>query len=187
MELLAAHVSGDTRAFAELFRRHQNHLWRVARRTSYNDEDAADALQEAMLSAHRTAASFRADAAVLSWLHRIVVNACLDRLRRNKVRATVQLHDYDAVFSHAATEPISGLELTLDIERALFTLPPSQRAAVVLVDIEGRSVAEAADLLGVPIGTVKSRCARARSKLALLLEDLRYDGNQRTWNGVYSR
>ena len=81
-ELLAAHVTGDRYAFEALFHRHHRHLYRLARLTTASPEDAADALQEAMLSAHRTAASFRHDAAVGSWLHRIVVNACLDRLRR---------------------------------------------------------------------------------------------------------
>ena len=92
-ELLAAHIAGDTSAFAVLVRRHYDHLWLTARRASYSAEDAADAMQEALLSAHRTAASFRADSAVRSWLHRIVVNACLDRLRRNKVRPTIVLPD----------------------------------------------------------------------------------------------
>ena len=74
-ELLTAHVEGDRHAFRELLTRHQDHLWHVARRTSYSDEDAADALQEGLLSAHRKAAKFRGDAAVRSWLHTIVVNA----------------------------------------------------------------------------------------------------------------
>ena len=87
-ELLAAHVAGDRYAFEELFRRHHRQLYRLARRTTRTPEDAADALQDAMLAAHRGAASFRHDAAVGSWLHRIVVNACLDRLRRTKASPT---------------------------------------------------------------------------------------------------
>ena len=83
-ELLAAHVAGDRYAFDELFHRHQRQLHRLARLTSRTAEDAEDALQDAMLSAHRGAGSFRYDAAVASWLHRIVVNACLDRLRRSQ-------------------------------------------------------------------------------------------------------
>lgn len=75
-ELLSAHVGGDRDAFGTLVTRHRDHLWHVAKRTSYSDEDAADALQDAMLSAHRMAATYRKDAAVLSWLHSIVVNAC---------------------------------------------------------------------------------------------------------------
>ena len=87
-ELLAAHVAGDRYAFEELFHRHHRQLYRLAQFTSHNPDDAADALQDAMLSAHRTARAFRNDAAVSSWLYRIVVNACLDRLRRNKSRPT---------------------------------------------------------------------------------------------------
>jgi RNA polymerase sigma-70 factor (ECF subfamily) len=83
-ELLAAHVAGDRYAFEELFHRHHRQLYRLAMITSRNPDDAADSLQDALLSAHRGAASFRRDCAVSSWLYRIVVNACLDRLRRNK-------------------------------------------------------------------------------------------------------
>ena len=171
LELLSAHVAGDPHAFAELMHRHNDHLWQTALRTSYTREDAADALQEAMLSAHRTASSFRADAAVRSWLHRIVVNACLDRIRRNKVRPTVSLSDGDE--PRDDRDAISELELSLVVHRALFELPADQRAAIVAVDIEGFSVAQAATLLGVPPGTVKSRCSRGRLKLAGLLEPLR--------------
>ncbi|MBD0323389.1 MAG: RNA polymerase sigma factor SigM [Aldersonia sp.] len=176
LELLTAHVAGDPHAFAELMHRHNDHLWQTALRTSYTREDAADALQEAMLSAHRTASSFRADAAVRSWLHRIVVNACLDRIRRNKVRPTVSLSDGDE--PRDDRDVISETELSLVVHRALFELPPDQRAAIVAVDIEGFSVAEAAGMLGVPPGTIKSRCARGRLKLAGMLEPLRDAGNR---------
>ena len=91
--LLEAHLAGDPDAFGELFRRHRDRLWAVALRTTGNPEDAADALQDALISAFRRADSFRGDAAVTTWLHRIVVNACLDRLRRRKVRAADPLPD----------------------------------------------------------------------------------------------
>ncbi len=85
-ELLRRHVAGDSDAFGELFRRHRDRLWAVALRTVCDPEEAADALQDAMISAFRRAADFRGDSAVTTWLHRIVVNACLDRLRRRAVR-----------------------------------------------------------------------------------------------------
>nr|WP_202917444.1 RNA polymerase sigma factor SigM [Rhodococcus aetherivorans] len=176
-ELLAAHAAGDRRAFAQLLERHYDHLWQVARRTSYSPEDAADALQEALLSAHRTAGKFRNTAAVRSWLHTIVVNACLDRIRRNKARPTVPLYD-DGTDARDERDRIAEREIALDIEAALFTLPPEQRAAVVAVDVEGWPVSEAARRLGVPEGTVKSRCARGRRRLAVLLGDLRDTGNR---------
>jgi RNA polymerase sigma-70 factor (ECF subfamily) len=92
-DLLDAHLAGDPDAFGVLFTRHRDRLWAVALRTTGNPEDAADALQDAMISAFRRAGSFRGDAAVTTWLHRIVVNACLDRLRRRKVRAADPLPD----------------------------------------------------------------------------------------------
>ncbi|ORV62739.1 RNA polymerase subunit sigma [Mycobacterium europaeum] len=163
-ELLAAHVAGDRHAFRELFLRHHRQLHRLARLTTRTAEDAEDALQDAMLSAHRGAGAFRHDAAVGSWLHRIVVNACLDRLRRTKAHPTVPLEDVFPVPDRTAQ-----VETALVVQRALMRLPVEQRAAVVAVDMQGYSVADTAALLGVAEGTVKSRCARARVRLAELL------------------
>jgi RNA polymerase sigma-70 factor (ECF subfamily) len=162
-ELLAAHVAGDRYAFEELFYRHHRQLYRLAMMTSRNPDDAADALQDALLSAHRTAASFRRDAAVSSWLYRIVVNACLDRLRRNKCHPTTELKDDN---SCAVGDHTPRVDTAIMVERALMRLPVEQRAAVVAVDMQGYSVAETARMLGVAEGTVKSRCSRARAKLA---------------------
>jgi RNA polymerase sigma-70 factor, ECF subfamily len=165
-ELLAAHVAGDRYAFEELFHRHHRQLYRLAQISSRTPEDAADALQDAMLSAHRSAPRFRHDASVSSWLYRIVVNACLDRLRRNKSHLTTALED-DAF--HIG-DPTPRVDTALVVERALMRLPVEQRAAVVAVDMQGFSVAETARLLGVAEGTVKSRCSRARAKLAETLD-----------------
>src|SRR5258707_14455167 len=93
--LLTLHVDGDADAFGELFRRHRDRLWSVALRTLSDPEEAADALQDAMLSAYRAAGSFRGDAAVTTWLHRVVVNACLDRMRRRSVRPTVPMPEVE--------------------------------------------------------------------------------------------
>src|SRR3954466_5845288 len=92
-ELLRAHVDGDPLAFGALFQRHRDRLWAVAVRTMGNREDAADGLQDGMVAAYRRAGTFRGDAAVTTWLHRVVVNACLDRLRAAKVRRTEALPD----------------------------------------------------------------------------------------------
>ena len=166
-QLLDAHIAGDPYAFETLFQRHRPHLSRLARVTSYNPDDAADALQDAMLSAHRNAPRFRRDASVSSWLYRIVVNACLDRRRRNSFQIPTAFSDE----WHTAGDPTSGIDTALAVNRALSGLPEEQRAAVVAVDMEGYSVAEAAALLGVPEGTVKSRCSRARAKLAQSLDE----------------
>jgi RNA polymerase sigma-70 factor, ECF subfamily len=169
-ELLAAHVAGDRYAFEELFYRHHRQLHRLARLTTNCPEDAADALQDAMLSAHRSAGSFRHDAAVSSWLYRIVVNACLDRLRRNKTRLTIALDDV-----YPVADRTTQVETAIAVQRALMRLPVEQRAAVVAVDMHGYSVADTARLLGVAEGTVKSRCARARAQLAAVLGYLKTD------------
>jgi len=174
--LLARHVAGDGEAFGELFRRHRDRLWAVALRTLGDPEEAADALQDAMVSAYRAAGSFRGDAAVTTWLHRVVVNACLDRIRRRNSRPTVPLPEVEAEHPRpTTTDEIANTDLRIALASALATLPEEQRVALVLVDVEGYSVEEASRTLGVPPGTVKSRCARARAKLLPLLRHLRED------------
>jgi RNA polymerase sigma-70 factor, ECF subfamily len=173
-ELLAAHVAGDRYAFAELFHRHHRQLHRLARLTTRSPEDAEDALQDAMLSAHRCAGSFRHDAAVNSWLHRIVINACLDRLRRAKGRPTTPLEDVYPVADRTAQ-----VETAIAVQQALMRLPVEQRAALVAVDMQGCSIADAARMLGVAEGTVKSRCARGRARLVQLLGYLNTPAGQR--------
>jgi RNA polymerase sigma-70 factor, ECF subfamily len=181
--LLAAHVRGDPEAFSELVRRHQNRLWAVAVRTTGNREDAADAVQEALVSAYRNAASYRGDAAVTTWLHRIVVNACLDMIRRRTARPAVPLPD-DADRIPAQGDAIAASETTLAIQGALATLPPEQRAALILVDIQGFSVDDAARMLDCAPGTVKSRCFRGRARLAPLLAHLREGGGNQPSSDV---
>jgi RNA polymerase sigma-70 factor (ECF subfamily) len=180
-DLLAAHVAGDGDAFGLLFARHRDRLWAVALRTMGNREDAADGLQDGLVAAYRRAGTFRGDAAVTTWLHRVVVNACLDRLRAAKVRRAEALPDDleergDRGSLRSATDEAADpadhagrteqRELVL---AALRTLPVDQRAALVLVDMEGYPVAEAAQILDCAVGTVKSRCSRGRARLAELL------------------
>jgi RNA polymerase sigma-70 factor (ECF subfamily) len=171
-ELMAAHVAGDPDAFAELVRRHSGRLWAVALRTCGDAEEAADALQDALVAAFRSAATYRGDAAVTTWLHRVVVNACLDRMRRNRTRPTVPLPEQERELSNRVAEQVdehAATETRIDVLHALEALPEHQRVALVLVDMQDLSVAEAAELLGVPEGTVKSRCARGRMALATML------------------
>jgi len=164
--LLAAHVAGDPDAFTVLVRRHRDRLWAVALRTMRDREEAADALQDALLSAYRNAAGYRGDAAVTTWLYRVLVNACLDRMRRRAVRPSVPLGETDVP---APSDEHEALERRLDVRAALARLPEAQRVAIVLVELQDLSVAEAATYLGVAEGTVKSRCARGRLALARLL------------------
>ncbi|HEU4910754.1 MAG TPA: RNA polymerase sigma factor SigM [Actinomycetes bacterium] len=177
-DLLSAHSAGDHDAFGQLVRRHRDRLWAVALRTLGDREEAADALQDALVSAFRagssgTASSFRGESAVTTWLHRIVVNACLDRVRRRAARPADPLPEHDV--PARGPDPVAARETALDVEAALAQLPVEQRAALVLVDMYGWSVQEAAEVLDCPTGTVKSRCARGRARLLPLL---RPDGNQ---------
>jgi RNA polymerase sigma-70 factor (ECF subfamily) len=170
-------VSGDHDAFGVLFARHRERLWAVAVRTLGDADDAADALQDAMISAFRRAGSFRGDSAVTTWLHRIVVNACLDLLRRQAARPATSGLAADTVDALALAAhgpaPAADSDMALDVTAALRGLPPEQRAALVLVDMLGYSVADAAAVLGVSEGTVKSRCARGRARLLPRLAHLR--------------
>jgi RNA polymerase sigma-70 factor (ECF subfamily) len=167
-ELLAAHVAGDRYAFEELFIRHRQQLHRLASVSCRTPEDAADVVQDAMLAAHRNAATFRHHAAVSSWLHRIVLNACIDRLRWHRNHVTVAV-DADA---HTISDRTAQVETAIVVHRALRRLTVEQRAAVIAVDMQGYSISDAARLLGVAEGTVKSRCARGRARLAVELRQL---------------
>lgn len=175
--MLRRHVGGDTDAFGVLFSRHRERLWAVAVRTLGDPDDAADALQDAMISAFRRAGSFRGDAAVTTWLHRIVVNACLDLLRRRAARPATSGLAADAldVLALAGSDPgqLTDSDTALDVTAALRMLPPGQRAALVLVDMLGYPVADAALVLGISEGTVKSRCSRGRARLLPRLAHLR--------------
>ena len=173
VELIAAHTAGDPHAFGELVRRHRDRLWSVALRTLRDPEEAADALQEALISAFRGASSFRAESAVTTWLHRIVVNACVDRVRRRQVRPAVPLPEGGPGEPAVPGDATADRDLRLDVSKALAQLPIEQRAPIVLVDVQGYTVTETARVLGIAEGTVKSRCARGRARLAVLLGHLR--------------
>jgi RNA polymerase sigma-70 factor (ECF subfamily) len=186
-------VAGDPDAFGRLFLRHKDRLWAVALRTACDPEDAADALQEAMVSAFRRAGDFRGDSAVTTWLHRIVVNAAVDRIRRRSNLALSWSGEEDTLGVPAAdgTSPpgvapprdaMDCAEVRLDVSAALSHLPDQQRLALILVDMLGYPVAEASEMLGVSVGTIKSRCARGRARLLPYLSHLRTNpatgGNQ---------
>jgi RNA polymerase sigma-70 factor, ECF subfamily len=165
--LLSAHCAGDPEAFGELFRRHRDQMWALAVRTTRDPELAADAVQEAFIAAFRGADSFRGEAAVTTWLHRIVVNSCLDRLRR--IKPIVDLPDADLSVLADTHDHHHSVDVRLDVRAALERLPEGQRMALILVDMHGLKIAEAASILDVAEGTIKSRCARGRAAMVPLL------------------
>jgi RNA polymerase sigma-70 factor, ECF subfamily len=167
--LIADHLAGDPNAFTTLVRRHRDRLWAVALRTTGDPEDAADALQDALISALRGAAGYRGDAAVTTWLHRVVINASLDRIRRRQARPAIPLDGHEVQNRH---DDHAATVIRVDIRAALARLPEPQRVALILVDLEDMTIAEAAQILEVPEGTVKSRCSRARTSMAAMLRDV---------------
>jgi RNA polymerase sigma-70 factor, ECF subfamily len=181
-------VAGDPDAFGELFRRHRDRLWTVAVRTLGDPEEAADALQDATIAAFQKADGFRGDSAVTTWLHGIVVNAALDRMRRRAARPTTACQDEEALDAPASSgrsiaDPSASSDTAIDVHAALRQLVPEQQAALVLVDMLGYSVGDAARVLGVAVGTVKSRAARGRARLLPRLEHLQARTGTRSRSG----
>jgi RNA polymerase sigma-70 factor, ECF subfamily len=165
--LIAAHLAGDPDAFGLLMDHHRARMLATARgRTSSRDE-ALDVVQEATLKALRGVAGFRGEASVATWLHRIVVNTCLDRIKTSRVTAL----PWDVAF-RVGSDPadphndITEAEMRLAVAEALDHLPKEQRVVLRLVHLEGLSLSEVAERLACPLGTVKSRCARGRAALA---------------------
>lgn len=166
--LLRRHVEGDAEAFGELYRRHRDRMWAVAVGVCGDREIAAEGVQEGFIAAFRRAESYRGDAAVTTWLHRIVVNSCIDATRR--LKPTAELTEAVMATAPAGPDRTGQVDTRLTVHQALQRLPDAQRLALVLVDMHGVPVAEAAEILDVPPGTIKSRCARGRAALATDLE-----------------
>jgi RNA polymerase sigma-70 factor, ECF subfamily len=171
-ELLAAHVAGDRYAFGELADRHARLLWTLARRSLDDERDAAEAVQDALLRAHRYAARFRGQASVRTWLVRLVISSCRDRYRHNRARGFEHPVE-DTVLARVASgaDPFAAHDLRVELSAALARLPSEQRLALVLVSVLGFATSEAAELLEVPVGTVKSRRTRAKARLHQLLAE----------------
>lgn len=173
-ELLARVVAGDHEAFGQIMRNHEDRVFAVCLRVMGNREQALDATQETFLTAFRKADQFRGNAAFGTWVYRIAVNTCYDILRKQKRRRTDPIPDHLDPVDHSAEDAVDSAALRPEIRAALDALPDDFRTAIVLSDIEGMSLPEIADVLEIPVGTVKSRVFRGRRLLAQEL------GNQST-------
>ena len=170
--LLAAHLRGDPRAFGELVGRHERRIYGLCLRILGNREDAEDAAQEAFLSALRRASSFRQAAAFSTWLYRIAVNAATDQARRRGRARVTQLGPDDAGMAVAPGSELGEVVASaVAVQTALTLIPEEFRVAVVLCDLYRVPYADAAQILEVPVGTVKSRVFRGRVALAERLGD----------------
>ena len=176
--LIAECLRGDTAAFGVLVRRYQERLFNTAYRMVGNAEDAYDVVQEAFLSAYQSLDSFKGDSLFFTWLYRIAVNTAISLKR--KQRAVVSI---DAGRNgEQGIEPLDPSELSRPghaleqaeqerrIQQALSRLSPEHRAVLVMKDMEGQKYELIAEILQVPIGTVRSRLHRARLELRELLE-----------------
>lgn len=171
VELLAAHVANpkDPRAIGELINRHSAKLWTVAKGITRHDQDAQDALQDALSRVWVHAATYRGDASVGAWLNKIAVNAALATIARRRVHE--ELRPSDELFEDPAGRAVlEEVEVDHELVRALAAVPVVLRDAFLLVAYLGFSVQDAADMLGLPPGTVKSRVWRARQHLQQVID-----------------
>jgi len=167
-DLVRRYLSGDHGAFATLVERHERRTYNLALRMTGREEDARDATQDAFLTALRKLSSFRGEAAFTTWMHRVTINACYDLLRKRARQPLLDLGDDE----HPRPEPTpapdhaDATELSIDVQRALLEVPEDFRAVMILHDVQDLPQEEVAAILGIPVGTVKSRLHRGRIVLA---------------------
>jgi RNA polymerase sigma-70 factor (ECF subfamily) len=174
---------GDPLAFERLVREHSPRMLTVARRFMKDDADAADALQDAFVSAFRAIGSFDGKSSLSTWLHSIVIRACLMRLRSRRRRPESRIDDLLPQFDEtghriqpgpAWAEPIDQVVLRKEsreiVRQCIDLLPDTHRTVLLMRDIEELGTEETARMLGVNAGVVKTRLHRARQALRTLLE-----------------
>ena len=175
--LVGAAVAGDRGALEQLLRRHHERIAAVCRRMTGNAADGADATQEALIAIVRGLDRFDGRSTFGTWAYRIAVNASLDEMRRRRRRPADSLDQSDWERPEASVDASDGAVVDrLALGPALAALPEDFRAAVVLRDIGDLDYAEIAEVLGVAVGTVKSRIARGRALLTKQLGNR--DGEQ---------
>ncbi len=172
--LVTAAQAGDARALDALLRRHYDLVHAVCRRIAGSTRDADDATQEAMISIVRGLPRFDGRSAVSTWIYRVATNAALDELRRRKRRPMLHAVRDDEQSEPEAADPlgqrlVEGVADRMALAQALDELAEEFRTAVVLRDVADLDYAEIAEVLDVPVGTVKSRIARGRSQLVAIL------------------
>lgn len=165
-ELLARVVDGDHDAFTEIMRSHEDRVFSVCLRIMGNRDQALDATQETFLTTFRKAGQFKGNSALGTWIYRIAVNTCYDQLRKQRRRKTDPMPDHLDPRDHSAEDAVDAAGLRPEIRRALAAIPEDFRTAVILSDIEGMGLPEVAEILDIPVGTVKSRVFRGRRLLA---------------------
>jgi RNA polymerase sigma-70 factor (ECF subfamily) len=188
--LIARLRAKDDEAFAILVRAHAGRLLRVARRFLNREEDARDAVQDAFVAAFRSIGNFKAGSTLATWLHRIVVNSALMRLRTMRRHPEEEIEDLLPRFladghqvqpsvdwAPSAEEMVARAEAREHVRRAIDQLPETHRTVLIMRDIEEMSTDEVAEALGITANAVKVRLHRARQALRTLLDrEMREDG-----------
>lgn len=167
--LVARMQAGDLAAFEELYRQHSTRLYNLAWRMLGGHADAEDALQEIFLQAFRKLDGFKGEAALGTWLYRLAMNLCLDRLRSRTTRNDRRTEPIDSRQFPARPTLAESTVGRIDLERAVAQLPEGARAAFLLHDVEGFDHREVGAILGISEGTSKSQVHKARLKLRHLL------------------
>jgi RNA polymerase sigma-70 factor (ECF subfamily) len=167
--LIERYLAGDTDAFQELMRAHEDRVFGICLRMLRDREAALDATQETFITVFRKADRFAGHSAFSTWLYRVAVNTCYDLVRRTARRPTAPLPEGRDPEDVHALSALESVELRPDLERALASIPAEFRSAVVLADVEGLALQTVSEVLGVPVGTVKSRVFRGRRLLAEVL------------------
>ncbi len=173
VQLLNRYLGGDVTAFDELVRAHEDRVFGICLRMMRDREAALDAVQETFVTVFRKADRYEERAAFSTWLYRVAVNTCYDQLRKAKRRRTEPLPEIADPVDPRSGDELEAVELRPEIEKALQRVPVDFRSAVVLVDLQGLALEQAAQILDVPIGTIKSRLFRGRKVLAETLGNLR--------------
>lgn len=177
VDLISRYLAGDVAAFDELMAAHEDRVFGICLRMLRDRDAALDATQDTFLTVFRKADRYKAEAAFSTWLHRVAVNTCYDHLRKQKRRRADPLPEHHDPADLTAEAGFESADLRPSIEDALAELSPEFRAPIILVDMEGLALEQAAEILEVPTGTVKSRLFRARRRLAEILGNLR-DGSE---------
>jgi RNA polymerase sigma-70 factor (ECF subfamily) len=175
--------SGDPAAYEELVRRNTSRLLRVARGILASEEDARDAVQDAFVAAFKSMRGFESTALLSTWLHRILVNACLMKIRQRRRRPEEDIDRYLPRFledghhaevsmpwSESAETVLQRAEMCSVVRHAIEQLPETYRVVLLLRDIDERSTEETATILGTTCNAVKIRLHRARQALRTLLD-----------------
>lgn len=176
--LISEALSGNKRAFHELIKRHQEMVFALCMRTLHHREHALDAVQDTFVTVFRKLNQFSGESAFSTWLYRVALNTCYDQLRKRKRRHTEALPKHHDPPDPTTEGLFAAADIRTDIEQALLEIPNEFRDAVLLADLQGMTLAGVADILGIPVGTAKSRIFRGRRLLADILRNLNDTGER---------